>query len=233
MERASYLNEKYNNVNSNIVEAMNLFDTVIETNKKIREKCEEYLRTMLEIKGGEIAMTGDQGEVVSVTYDGGTHPEYASNAYSIVNCVYLKDKDIYLSTEDSDEYPLENIDTDEVYTLATFIYEVLEHNERPSEDSAEEQPIESEEFDEEDFYDAVCGYGELEHDELMEITGGQPIIINGKEVDTILDDDGLKFSYISEDGRAYCRNLNIDDIDEEICQKIYDFLYDNQNTNIF
>lgn len=82
-----------------------------------------------------------------------------------------------------------------------------------------------------DFFKAVKGYGELEHAEIMEITGGKPIVIDGKEVDSILDDCGLKFSYIAENGIAYSRDLNIDDIDEDVRQKIYDFLCDNRNTN--
>ncbi len=82
-----------------------------------------------------------------------------------------------------------------------------------------------------DFFKAVKHYGELEHDEIMDITDDKPIIINGKEVDSILDDDGLKFSYIGDDGCAYSRHLDIDDIDEEICDKIYDFLCDNRNEN--
>ena len=86
-------------------------------------------------------------------------------------------------------------------------------------------------YDEADFYDALIGYGELEHDEIMDITDGKPIIINGKEVDSILDDDGLKFSYIDENGEAYSTRLYIDDIDEEICDKIYEFLCDNRNVN--
>ena len=82
-------------------------------------------------------------------------------------------------------------------------------------------------YDEADFYDALVGYGELEHDKIMEITDGKPIIINGKEVDSILDDDGLKFSYIDANGVAYSTRLNIDDIDDEICDKIYEFLCNN------
>ena len=82
-----------------------------------------------------------------------------------------------------------------------------------------------------DFFDALIGYGELEHNDLMELTDGEPIIIDGREVDSILDDDGLKFSYIGENGVAYSRPLSIDDIDEELCDKIYEFLCDNRNTN--
>lgn len=87
------------------------------------------------------------------------------------------------------------------------------------------------EYDNIDFLEAVRGYGELEHDDLMDITDDEPIIIDGKEVDSILDDDGLKFSYI-KNGVAYSRRLDIDDIDEEICDKIYEFLCDNRNENI-
>jgi hypothetical protein len=87
------------------------------------------------------------------------------------------------------------------------------------------------EYDNIDFLKAVRGYGELEHDDLMDITDDEPIIIDGKEVDSILDDDGLKFSYI-KNGVAYSRRLDIDDIDEEICDKIYEFLCDNYNENI-
>ena len=86
------------------------------------------------------------------------------------------------------------------------------------------------EYDSYDFFEAVKNYGELEHDELMDITDGKPIIIDGKEVDTILDDDGLKFSYI-KNGVAYSKRLDIDDIDEEICDKIYEFLCNNRNVN--
>ena len=86
-------------------------------------------------------------------------------------------------------------------------------------------------YDSNDFFDAVKHYGELNHDEIMEITNDEPIIINGKEVDSILDDDGLKFSYI-KNGVAYSTRLDIDDIDEEICDKIYEFLCDNRNENL-
>lgn len=86
-------------------------------------------------------------------------------------------------------------------------------------------------FDSNDFYESLVEYGELEHDELMALTNGTPIIINGKEVDTILDDDGLKYSYIAENGIAYSTRLNLDDIDERLCGKIYDFLCENGNTN--
>ena len=80
------------------------------------------------------------------------------------------------------------------------------------------------------FYKALVGYGELEHDDLMELTDGNPLIIDGREVDTILDDGGLKYSYI-KDGVAYSTRLYIDDIPKPVRDRIYEFLCDNYNYN--
>ena len=88
------------------------------------------------------------------------------------------------------------------------------------------------EYDDYDFFEAVKHYGELNHNELMEITNDEEIIIDGKVVDSILDDDGLKYSYIGDNGCAYSKRLDIDDIDEEICDKIYEFLCGNRNENL-
>ena len=44
-----------------------------------------------------------------VSYDGGNHPEYASNCFSDVNSVYIKDGKVYLDIEDASDYELENV----------------------------------------------------------------------------------------------------------------------------
>lgn len=61
-------------------------------------------------------------DVVSCTYDGGNHPEYAANPFSIIYRVKLfGDDDIRLDIEDTDDYPLENISTLELYYLCLYI----------------------------------------------------------------------------------------------------------------
>ena len=86
-------------VNAYVLEAVRLFNSTVSTNVKVRKNCEEYIKEMLlAASNNEIPMTGDKGEVMSVTYDGGAHPEYASNAFSLVQAVYLKDDIICLST---------------------------------------------------------------------------------------------------------------------------------------
>ena len=56
--------------------------------------------------------------MMSVPYDGGNHPEYASNCFSNVNSVYLKNDTIYLDIEDCDEYEIDRVDTEEVFNIA-------------------------------------------------------------------------------------------------------------------
>jgi len=59
---------------------------------------------------------------VCVTYDGGRHPEYASNAYSEVYGAFIKDNRIYLDCEDSDEYDIDRIwNVDELTDVLDFL----------------------------------------------------------------------------------------------------------------
>ena len=82
-----------------------------------------------------------------------------------------------------------------------------------------------------DFLNAIIHYGELEYDEIVKLNDGKPLVINGKEVKSILNDDGLKFSYIADNGIEYSKSLNINDIQEKVRNKIYKFLCDNWNDN--
>lgn len=105
-----------------------LYDGILSTSRKIRQKCETYIKKVLEERGGSIDLT-DSGDMVSVTYDGGNHPEYASNAFSLVEGVYLdKNGDIVLQIEDCSEYPIENINWIEVYDVAAFIHENFDNS---------------------------------------------------------------------------------------------------------
>lgn len=93
------------------------------------------------------------------------------------------------------------------------------------------------EYDDEDFLDALIHYGELEHDEIMQFTGGDPIIIDDHEVDSIYwstegNDNYLVYSYIGNDGRSYEATLSLDDIPGEVVDSIYEYLCDNEDTNI-
>jgi hypothetical protein len=87
------------------------------------EKAEDNYISFLDEDGEPIG-----GDFVCVTYDGGHHPEYASNAFDMVKGVYLKyqegrkEKLIMLDTEDDDEYYIGNINWDEIFNVAQYLY---------------------------------------------------------------------------------------------------------------
>lgn len=62
---------------------------------------------------------------ITVTYDGGRHPEYDSNVYSTVYEIYKKDGVIYLYTEDCEEYALSRINNIEKYDVAEAINQFI------------------------------------------------------------------------------------------------------------
>lgn len=88
----------------------------------LRTGCLEYLAELLYDNGGSIDWEDvELPEFVSVVYDGGSHPEYASNAFSTIYGITKKDNYIYLRTEDCDEYNVGNATADELYALCDFL----------------------------------------------------------------------------------------------------------------
>ena len=105
-------------------EIIKLQEEIDKKQRKVRKGCIEYLKRATEKAGGTICMD-DEEDVVMVAYDGGRHPEYDSNLYSVVESVFLKDGKLYLSIEDCDEYEIDRVVTDEVYAVAVFVYNAL------------------------------------------------------------------------------------------------------------
>ena len=91
---------------------------------ELKEECVKYLTDLLskpEYKDG-ISCEPDCGTSVCVTYDGGNHPERYANPFSTVKGVYMKNGNIYLDTEDCDEYHIDRIcDIIELYGVCEFI----------------------------------------------------------------------------------------------------------------
>ena len=73
---------------------------------KLRQECLAFLSEELS-KKGSICFDDDAPDdfdPIYISYDGGAHPEYASNAFSTVYDVHLNDKgDIELCIEETDE----------------------------------------------------------------------------------------------------------------------------------
>lgn len=91
---------------------------------QIKEGCMDYIKAELEKHDNFIDLSETDG--VCVVYDGGNHPEYASNAFSEVYSVFMKDGNIYLNTEDCDQYDIESITLDNLFDVAYCIYSEIE-----------------------------------------------------------------------------------------------------------
>ena len=107
------------------------FEKVAELNKHLREECCDYLRKVLKENGNRIDLQSEEEEdygTVDVTYDGGSHPEYAANPYSQVYSVFFNEEDnkIYLETEDCDEYCIDRVDSVmEVYYVCSLVQSIM------------------------------------------------------------------------------------------------------------
>lgn len=103
-----------------------LYDSIIPVQQDIRKKCETYIKKVLKENNGSLDCTESEN-MISVTYDGGNHPEYASTAFSMVEGISLDENDnIILQIEDCSEYPIQNINWDEVFDVAAFIHDEID-----------------------------------------------------------------------------------------------------------
>ena len=116
--------------------AIELWEKITPMMREVKSECLAYIKGELEkAKDNYISFLDEDGEpiggdMVCVTYDGGRHPEYASNAFDLVRGVYLKYHEgrketlIMLDTDDDDEYYIGNIEIGEIYGVALFLYEL-------------------------------------------------------------------------------------------------------------
>lgn len=106
-----------------------LLDAIKPMRAEVKTRCLAYLKRQLK-KRTRIDFYDEEGdaignEYVCVTYDGGRHPEYASNAFSNVNGVYISNGKILLDTDDDCEYDIQNITWDELVNLTDYVYRVV------------------------------------------------------------------------------------------------------------
>lgn len=84
---------------------------------QVRKKCIEYLIRVLKEHNNELDWTDSDFEyLVSCPYNGGGHPEYASNIFSTIYGVKLGE---------NDKYEIEDVDTAYVYDLCGYIENVV------------------------------------------------------------------------------------------------------------
>lgn len=112
----------------------------IDIDGKLRRESLAYLKELCEENGTINLEVLDV--YVAVTYDGGNHPEYASNAFSDVIDVHLDEYgNVELCIDECDEYDTDRIDGGELGCLAMEIYSALQNDGRTYKEIEEESMI--------------------------------------------------------------------------------------------
>ena len=104
-------------INTSFIKTGEKFTSILG---KLRRECGTYIRDMI-TEHGKITFDDDD-DCVAITYDGGSHPEYAGNPYSLVQSVYVKNDTLYFEIEETDEYEEDRVLTSDLYNVADTIY---------------------------------------------------------------------------------------------------------------
>ena len=112
--------EGFKRVKRTFEEASKTFYDCMEIMHNVYETSLETIKAVLSETDGN-SVEFDEYEMLTVPYDGGSHPEYASNCFSRVNSVYLKNGEIYLNIEDCDEYHIERISYNDAFAIAEVL----------------------------------------------------------------------------------------------------------------
>lgn len=102
-----------------------------EAQRKFRSELCRFIKDFLNKRGGRYYFSEDPwGYSVYISYDGGNHPEYASNCFSEVYGIFLHDERICFETEDTECYPEDYVPTIELDGVAEVLEEIetLEEN---------------------------------------------------------------------------------------------------------
>ena len=95
-------------------------DDYFKLGNKLNIECINYLTKKLKNKKDNKIDFTNQEYSCTVVYDGGRHPEYASNVFSTVDSIYLKDNILFIDTEDFTS-PIDCCSTVELYNICCFI----------------------------------------------------------------------------------------------------------------
>ena len=89
---------------------------------ELRNECIKWLTEWLENHDGIVTIDiEDLDEVPYISYDGGNHPEYKYNPMSEVKNIYLKDGKINVEIEETDDYDVTRITTDDLFEICEFV----------------------------------------------------------------------------------------------------------------
>ncbi len=102
---------------------------------ELRKEFEESLTRIVKENGGVIDFTDEDGDfyddIVAISYDGGNHPEYASDCFSNVYDIHLnKNGKLAVSLEEDDDYEIDRIwSVDELIDIFSHVEMILNNSE--------------------------------------------------------------------------------------------------------
>lgn len=93
--------------------------------RKARQSCIEYITRVVKEHNNMICFDFNyDDENLNVMYDGGNHPEYASNCFSCLYNVHIdKNGNLCVNIEDCDDYDFDRMGTDEIMMIAEAIHD--------------------------------------------------------------------------------------------------------------
>ena len=105
-----------------------------ELRKQMLAECKEYLTEVATAWGDKqfplstIYREFDcEPAYCCIVYDGGNHPEYASNACSEVESVYMRENVLTFSIEDDGRYEYDRVDGEDIITIAYAVDAAIDY----------------------------------------------------------------------------------------------------------
>ena len=111
------------------------FEEITPLLKRMREECFEFLNRALSEHPNGFGLKefeDNSGVSVCVTYDGGNHPEYASNAFSqVLSVIKSNDGNVIFETED-DDIEADCLNTIEIVSVCDVISQMCGQQNQPT-----------------------------------------------------------------------------------------------------
>lgn len=114
------------------MEKREIYDGLVNQLVDIRQNIIGFLKNLLKEQGGEIIVSDEIDDYVApyIAYNGGRHPEYASDCFSRVEVItYNEEKDeIIITFEEDCEQEISGNSTDDVLVVIDIILNMIENN---------------------------------------------------------------------------------------------------------
>lgn len=97
-----------------------------EWTKKAVNSSIEYLERVVKENGNCITLDPEYNEYFTASYDGGSHPEYASNCFSQVDAIFIDAKlGLCVEIEDDPKYEITRMLSVEIIDLAQLVHDAV------------------------------------------------------------------------------------------------------------